>query len=147
MRVVVGLNLLALVFLLWSADWLVNREPPWLTYEQLPFPLVRPDEPVYAGGAVPLFVTRCSTATTARSYSLSHTLINLDTNERTILPAGSASIEPGCRAVNSTANILDTSTKPGNYLLEGYAEVNGRVRTTAVHWYSVPFVVSARTKP
>lgn len=119
--------------------YLIWFEPPWLSYQSLPFRVVTPI--VSPGDTVLLEVGRCSTASTVRVYGISHTLRNTATGETTVLPATSSAIRPGCKTVPSATNTVPINTSPGIYVVDGYAEVPGTVRTSLVHWYSETFEV------
>lgn len=135
---------LAYLSLLWMGAWYGFLEPPFLSYRNLPFPSERPV--VLAGQPIPLRVVRCNGDTKTRNYLISHRLIRLDAAQPpTILTAGSVSIEPGCTSETSKANVVPADQEQGHYFVEGFAEVNGTIRTHSIHWYSEPFYV--RTKP
>ena len=65
--------------------YLLYFEPPFLSYQGLPFQVEGPARP---GESVKLIVTRCNSSDKTRDYELSHWLQNIDTNEPQIpLPA------------------------------------------------------------
>ena len=117
--------------------YLVFLEAPWLTYTNSPFPVL--NSPIKAGTSVQMKVGRCSTASVTRVYTLARTLKGK--GSETVLPAGLASITPGCVTVVSAANVVPLGTPPGIYRLVGYGEIQGVVRTSSIRWESQPFEV------
>lgn len=69
--------------------YLVFLEPPWLIYNNSPFPVL--NSPVKSGDTVKMTVARCSTASVLRVYGLSRTLKGSATE--IVLPAGLAAIK------------------------------------------------------
>ena len=119
--------------------YLVFFEPPWLTYTNLPFPVL--NSPVKAGSSIRLTVSRCSTASVTRIYAVSRVLVDKD-GKQLLLPAGLATIDPGCLDAVSASNVVPIDTPPGTYTLHGYGEIQGVVRTSSVRWESQPFEVT-----
>ena len=115
----------------------VFLEPPFLSYGNLPFPVLTPF--VNAGQAVHIVVERCSTDTKTRVYGVSHRLVGATTT--TILPATQASVEPGCNKATSAINVVPVDTPAGRYIVDGTAEVQGTIRAVTVQWQSQPFEV------
>lgn len=124
-----------------ALTYLMFFEPPFLSYPGLPFKVAAPARP---GESVQLQVTRCNSDKSKRTYQLSHTLVSVDTGRYWVLPAGIVSIKPGCASGVSAANVVPIGTPPGVYVVEGYAEVQGTIRTFDVHWYSEPFRVMSQ---
>ena len=117
--------------------YLVFLEPPWLIYNNSPFPVL--NSPVKPGDAVKMTVARCSTAGVLRVYGLSRTLKG--SAAEIVLPAGLAAIKPGCITVVSAVNVIPLGTPAGTYTLHGYGEIQGVIRTSSVAWESQPFEV------
>ncbi len=131
---------LVLMFLtLGILAWLIFFEPPWLVYSNLPFPVRTPV--VHPGSPILMDVSRCSSATQTRVYIVSHRLINVRDNTVYILPATTASIEPGCNTVVSSVNIVPKGAPPGRYRVSGFGEIQGIIRTSLVSWQSEDFDV------
>ena len=117
--------------------YLVFLEPPWLIYNNSPFPVL--NSPVKPGDAVRMTVDRCSTASVLRVYGLSRTLKG--NAAEIVLPAGLAAIKPGCITVVSAVNVIPLGTPAGTYILHGYGEIQGVIRTSSIEWESQPFEV------
>jgi hypothetical protein len=116
-------------------------EKPYLQYTNLPFPVMN-TEPIKPGATVYLQVARCNADSIRRTYIVSRTLIPLDSSlQEYVLPAGAASIAPGCHVDISAVNVRPDKVLPGRYYIEGAAEVNGFIRTFVVRWTSQPFEV------
>lgn len=113
-------------------------EPPWLSYTNLPFPVLNPV--VKAGHVVLIQVSRCSTDKGTRLYAVSHTLEGQ--SQSIILPSSVAPIEPGCMTRIVATNRIPESTPPGRYRLVGYGEIQGIIRTHSVRWHSEYFEVT-----
>lgn len=118
-------------------------DPP-MTYNNLPFPVqvgvVRPGE------IVPLTVSRCNNTEEPLVYSMSHSLVNLETRERFILSGLSAQdifLTPGCRVATSFAHRTPPDLTDGMYEIYGTARITGRTRDHLLIWHSVPFKVEA----
>lgn len=123
----------------WAAVYFVALEPPFLSYQKVPFPvltpIVKPGEPVL------LSVARCSTDTRHRMYPIAHRLVPLDGGRAILLAPSFASIEPGCHTSTSSINVVPKHTPPGRYRVEGHAETQGTIRTALAHWSSDEFEV------
>ena len=119
--------------------YLVFFEPPWLTYTNLPFRVL--NSPVKVGTAIQMEVSRCSTARVSRVYGLARTLTSGTHAPSVVLPAGIASVEPGCSLVVSAANIVPVGVPSGTYRLRGQGEIQGIVRTHSVEYESEEFEV------
>jgi hypothetical protein len=132
---------LAFLSLFGMGAWYGFFEPPFLTYRNLPFPVVREPRP---GEAVLLTVWRCNADDHERSYAISHVLVRESDEERTILPPGLVPIRPGCTIETSAANVIPAGTLPGRYYVEGHAEAHGTVRRHDVYWRSAAFTVHER---
>lgn len=138
-----GLGLLATLFLV---VYYLFLEPPFLTYENLPFK-VR-GTVFHPGDTVPMMVNRCSSSSTVRNYVLSHTLIRVDKpQEEIILPSTVVAIRPGCESAVTMVNFVpktweDKPFPAGTYRMDGYAEVQATIRAVSVHWHSEPFEVT-----
>ena len=115
-------------------------EPPFLSYEGLPFKVAGPARP---GESVKMTVTRCNSGERTRTYELAHWLRRLDANDPiVVLPPGKVSpIPPGCQTVVSAANVVPAGTVPGAYRVGGAGITKGAMRTVEVEWYSEPFEV------
>lgn len=113
-------------------------EPPFLSYENLPFrpitPKVKPGDPVL------LAVRRCNNDSQTRLYGTARALVSNRT--QVILPAQQVSIPPGCHDGISSLTVIPLGTPPGIYHLEGLAEAQGTLRTSLVKWSSGEFEVS-----
>lgn len=117
--------------------YLVFLEAPWLTYTNSPFPVL--NSPIKAGSAVQMTVARCNSTDVTRVYGLARTL--KCNGGEVVLPAGLASIKPGCTTALSAVNVIPTGTLAGTCTLHGYGEIQGIVRTISVAWESQPFEV------
>lgn len=117
--------------------YLVFLEASWLTYTNSPFPVL--NSPVKAGSAVQMTVARCNSTDVTRVYGLSRTL--KCTGGEVVLPAGLASIRPGCFTAVSMVNVIPTGTPAGTCTLHGSGEIQGVVRAISVAWESAPFEV------
>lgn len=117
--------------------YLVFLEPPWLSYTNLPFPVL--NGPVKAGTTVSLHLARCSTSPVTRVYSVSRVL--KCGGVPILLPATVSTIEPGCNKAISNLSIVPESMLPGTCHLEGYAEIQGMVRSDSIKWESQEFEV------
>ena len=117
--------------------YLVFLEPPWLIYNNSPFPVL--NSPVKAGSAVQMTVDRCNSTNVLRVYGLSRTL--KCNGVEVVLPAGLASIKPGCTTALSVVNVIPTGTPAGTCKLHGQGEIQGIVRTISVAWESQAFEV------
>ena len=135
LKVAVGLGTTLLLMIL----YLVFFEPPWLVYSNLPFPVL--NNPVRAGEAVELKVSRCSSDTHTRLYAISHKLVPSDGGDVTILRATESSIEPGCNTLKSSINVVPLDAKPGKYVVTGYGEIQGIIRSSSIAWRSEEFEV------
>ena len=115
-------------------------EPPFLSYQGLPFQVEGPARP---GESVRLIVTRCNSSSRPRDYELSHWLQNIDTDESPVaLPAGSVPpMRPGCKTGRSAMNVIPAGTAPGRYRIGGVGKAEGTLRTVPVEWYSETFEV------
>ena len=136
-------NALAALFLLALAAmfaYLRWFEPPFLSYQGLPFKVSGPARP---GESVQLVVTRCNSSSSPQDYELSHWLKNIDTGDPpVVLPAGLVpTIKPGCETGRSAMNVIPAGTPPGHYKIGGAGVAKGTLRTVNVDWYSEPFEV------
>ena len=115
-------------------------EPPFLSYQGLPFQVEGPARP---GESVRLIVTRCNRSSKPRDYNLSHWLQNIDTDDSPVaLPAGPVPpMRPGCKTGRSAMNVIPAGTAPGRYRIGGTGLVAGTLRTFEVEWYSETFEV------
>ena len=129
---------LMLVVIGMTGIYLMYFEQPFLSYGNLPFPVLTPK--VKPGEAVSILVIRCNSDNRTRSYLLSHTLVGGQL--KIILPANSVSLDPGCRKEVSAVNVIPIGTSPGVYRVEGFAEVQGTIRASSIHWESESFEVS-----
>ena len=131
------LNAACLAVALCIGGYYVFFEPPFLTYPNLPFPVLTPK--VKHGDAVQLDVRRCNSDTKTRVYGLAHSLVGETVT--ILLPAMPTSLPPGCAQAVSVINVVPQGTPPGTYHIEGYAEVQGTLRTYSIPWRSAPFEV------
>ena len=143
MRYIVPILLAAMACTTGVVLYYLFLEPPWLSYRNIPFePMVRQ---VHAGEVIPLRVSRCSTASTKRTYRFSHSLVRADEpNPATfpiILPDTVVSIDPGCIDVISMANTVPAHTPAGRYYAIGIVELQGTFRQMLVEWHSQTFEV------
>ena len=134
------LNTLAILGLAQAVAWYAFFEPPWLVYQNSPFPVI--EQRVHVGEAVRMIVARCNNDRQPHLYTVAR---QLESQRGTpiILPASAAPIEPGCHESTSAINIIPAGTPPGRYEVSGYAQVEGTIRTTIVLWRSQPFEVVA----
>lgn len=123
---------------------LLLLEPPWLSYETMPFKVLSPH--VVAGDSARLFVKRCNSDNKTRIYSLSHELVSCDGKTPAIvLPPNATAIGPGCTGSESGKNnVIPEGTPAGCYYLRGFAESPGFVKNTLVPWSSERFQVVSR---
>lgn len=126
--------------LLLTLIWGGFLERPYLSYGNLPFPVLTPR--VKPGEPVLLEVLRCNSDDRQRVYGMGRTLVPLDSRGPSyVLPAGAASIDPGCNTSVSAVNVIPLGVPPGRYYVQGSAEINGSLRTFVLHWASQPFEV------
>ncbi len=138
--IVIAVNVLAASFLMWFGVWLAYMEPPYLTYRNVPFPVLTPE--VKAGDVVLIRVERCNSTHTKRAYITGRALIPHGPGLKPIeMQSAAASIRPGCQVSNSALNIVPPGTAPGRYHIEGVAEIAGTIRTHSVLWSSASFEV------
>lgn len=134
MSIAVGLMVGAL-YLLWFQE-------PYLTYKNLPFPPTL--QTVKPGQVMPLTVVRCSSASTIKSYTITHELRNEDgRSPAVIMPATLVTVAPGCAQTTSLVNLVPAATPPGRYRIVGVAIVEGALRSIPVPWSSQAFEVAA----
>ena len=131
------LNAACLVATICVGSYYAFFEPPYLTYENLPFPVLTPV--VHDGEPVLLMVGRCNNDDKTRIYGISHRLVG--EHLTILLSAVPTSIEPGCTTAISAVNVIPKGVPPGTYHIEGYAEVQGTLRTSSVSWRSATFQV------
>ena len=119
---------------------LVLLEPPWLSYEVLPFKVL--DREVVAGTPVRLFVQRCNSDNKTRFYSLSRDLMKCDGELFRVLDANTTSLAPGCtRGENNKTNVIPQDAPSGCYWLRGDSESPGLIKNSMVPWRSEQFEV------
>lgn len=141
-RFIISISMASLVIM---AVWYGFLQPPYLSYGNLPFPVLR--DP-YPGEAVLLRVRRCNSDDKTRVYAISHRLVSETPGTPDIvLPAALASVPPGCTTSNSVANVIPMGTPPGRYVVEGFGESSTLLRDAPVFWYSEPFSVLAGVAP
>lgn len=131
-----------ITILLGALGYFGLAEQPYLSYGNLPFPVLTPI--VKPGQAVQLTVSRCNDDSRQRVYGIARTLVPLAPGLKAyVLPSGSASVDPGCTTAISSVNVIPLGVPPGRYWIQGSAEVNGSIRTFVVAWRSMPFEVIA----
>lgn len=116
-------------------------DPP-LLYTNLPFEALKTT--VHAGEVVPLTVGRCNTTNKVITYRLTHSIVNVKTRDRYVLPGVEYSdilVMPGCDTLVSMINQLPDSLPAGEYQIYGTARVEGQIRDYLLVWYSTPFQV------
>lgn len=138
-RASTALFLLGVTLAISALMYVTFFERPYLSYANPVFKVVGQD--FRAGDVVPLLVDRCNSDSSRRSYSIAHSLHNIDTNEYVLLPEAYVSIEPGCHPATSRINVLPEKTKPGEYQIIGGASVRGVLRSYEVTWSSEKFRV------
>lgn len=116
---------------------------PYLTYENLPFPVLK--DKVKAGEMVPVVVRRCNNDDVPHTYTLARSLERVDApvRKRYTLESQSVYIEPGCGETTSTGPALPREIEPGRYRLSGHAEIRMGLQNFQVEWYSETFEVIA----
>lgn len=121
--------------------WGMFFERPYLTYQNLPFP---PElQRVKPGQVMPLTVIRCSSASTIKSYLITHELERLDVaTPNVLMKSEPTSIKPGCHQSTSLINLVPIATPPGTYRVVGVAVVDGLFHTFPVPWHSQSFEVA-----
>lgn len=136
----IAMNVLAASFLIWFGVWLVYMEPPYLSYPNLPFPVV--SKTVRPGDTVFIEVQRCNSSSIRRGYITGRSLVPVDTRELQVeLVSVATTILPGCHKAISALSVVPGGTLPGRYYLDGVAEIAGTVRKHVVEWRSEPFEV------
>ncbi len=114
-------------------------EPPYLRYEDLPWPVtlakVRP------GQVIPVRVRRCNDSKQVRAYTVTHQLVSVDSERRYVMEPRLTTIEPGCETTTSEINVIPAGTPPGMYRVVG-AGIGDTLRSWAVPWHSQPFEVT-----
>ncbi len=119
-------------------------DKPFLSYKNLPFPPVV--QHVAPGEIVALTVHRCNSKDRPQTYTTTHTLVNVHTNQFWILPNVTVAIQPGCILGTSLVNRVPEGAPPGLYKLFGMAEVPGVFRQHHVEWYTASFFVKEAPK-
>lgn len=116
-------------------------QPPYLTYENLPFPPHL--KAVRAGEVMPLTVRRCNSSGTLQAYLVTHELDSLSNPAMAaiVMPALPTAIKPGCETVTSLINLVPAATPPGRYRIVGTGITQGALRSHVVPWHSEPFDV------
>jgi hypothetical protein len=114
-------------------------EPPYLYYQNLPFPAL---QRVHAGEIVTLSVERCNRSDETQTYVTTHNIRSAATRTSFILPTVPISIEPGCWRDTSPANRVPLGTPPGSYDVWGVAIIKGMFGAERqIKWYSESFQV------
>lgn len=119
------------------AIYFIFFEQPFLSYRNLPFPVIT--KAVKPGEAVQMVVSRCNSESITRISRVASVLVGPDAE--VILPVTDAPILPGCSSSVSAVNVIPPGTPPGRYMLRGYGEVIGTFRTHMVEWESQFFDV------
>lgn len=121
--------------------WAYFVQKPYLSYTNLPFPANL--QQVKPGQVMPLTVRRCSSSSTIESYTVTHSLQNLDgKSPAVIMPATLVTVEPGCAISTSLIDLVPDATPPGKYRIVGVAIIQGTLRTFPVPWWSQEFEVT-----
>ena len=131
------LNAICLIAVICIGGYYAFLEPPFLTYGNLPFPVLTPQ--VRDGNTVILDVQRCNADSKTRVYAIAHTLVG--ETMTILLPTVPTSIRPGCSQSFSAINVIPPNTPPGTYHIEGYAELQGTLRAFSIAWRSASFEV------
>lgn len=127
-----GLPWLVLCYFVWI-------EPPYLSYQGLPFEVLNSPRP---GQQVQIMSWRCNSSATMRTYPSTRVLERIDAPQDTIkLPPVVVALQPGCHKGPSTLSTIPDGTPAGRYVLHGEAEVAGTIRTSIVPWQTRPFEV------
>lgn len=142
-----NLLMLALVFLflfclsvgVGTLFYIVVLEGPYLSYRNVPFPTSVTS--IHAGESIPMTVSRCNSDKEAHSYSLSHTLYDVDTHVYTLMPSAFVLAPPGCSSALSYLHKVPKEAVPGRKKIIGGAEIHGTVRTFNIEWESQIFQV------
>lgn len=134
-----AVNILGYVVMFWFFIVYVLLEKPPLRYSNLPFPVML--SPVKDGEVAKIRVSRCNDDDHTRLYLVARSLIHIPSGDSIVMPATTVSIEPGCRTVVSSVNVVPVGTPAGKYFIKGVGEVNGLVRTHTVSWSSEAFDV------
>lgn len=113
-------------------------EPPFLRYQNLPFPVATPVE---QGRTVPIVIERCNDSKKERVYMSARTLRNVETGREVQLPESTVSIKPGCDRMLSRAVVIPLETPPGKYIIDGEGIAQGLLRKHGVDWYTEQFDV------
>lgn len=120
--------------------WLIFLDPPFLSYQNLPFPVEH--QRVRPGDSPRPIVERCNSDSITRLYTVAHELVRVDAPAKNvILPSAQVSIAPGCDHVSSTISVVPPGTAPGRYYVSGHGEARGMIRTHIVPWRSAVFEV------
>ena len=120
--------------------YLMYFEPPFLSYQGLPFKV---EGPARAGESVKLIVTRCNSSDKPREYEVTHWLKCAGGDQLlVVLPSGKVPpIKPGCEPARSAFNVVPEGTKLGWCRVGGFGVVKGTLRTVGVPWVSEWFEV------
>lgn len=116
-------------------------EPPYLTYENLPFPPHL--KQVRQGEVMPLTVRRCNRSDEMKAYIVAHELQSLSVppGKVVVMPSQLTTALPGCETVTSLINLVPAATPPGVYRVVGAALIEGHMSSHVVPWYSESFEV------
>ena len=119
-------------------------EEPWLSYGNMPFPVVGK---VMAGQPVVYSVIRCNSKSTRQTYQTTRNLQRMGAGQiSTPLPPIDVSIEPGCNPAQIRMNVIPITTPPGFYMVHGKVPVRGLYKDHIVGWNSSIFEVVADPK-
>ena len=114
-------------------------ESPYLSYENLPFPVTGK---VTVGQPVVYPVLRCNSRATNQEYRTTRTLQRMGSGQApVVLPGFDVTVEPGCRPAVVRMNIIPDGTPPGFYRVYGVATVRGLFVDHQVGWNSDFFEV------
>jgi hypothetical protein len=137
----------AMMFFASVVGYFVFFEKPWLTYENLPFPIKI--QPVFPGELIPIEVLRCNKSGKTQHYSIARSLENIKTGEFTTLPPIEVNMKAGCDAEPqmSTAHYAPLLMKDGEYRLFGTSQIQGLIVTHMVEWTSINFKIVKKPAP
>lgn len=97
--------------------YLLFLEPSPLEYNNIPFPAKVSE--VRAGQTIPIAVSLCNNKKQTMNYTLSRSLVEVNTRRYVALPSVTIQLFPGCKEAVSLVNTVPEGTATGTYRLVG----------------------------
>ena len=115
-------------------------EVSYLDYPVQPFPIIV--QPIKPGDVIPMWVTRCNSSDSVKTYKITHIIKNISTGKAYLLPDVEVTIEASrCVTETSLIHIAPKSLENGLYQVFGEAHTNGIIRKFHVKYWSGIFEV------